>query len=271
MAKLDNNVVKPLYKDKYYVYALCKPCGQVFYIGKGKGARINHHFAKWSLNKSNNKKNQTIRKYGNSVKREILCYFDSEDTAYEYEEWLISHYGLESEGGQLRQYAKTRNDYSEEFAKKASKSSRKKTTKDMENTVVSAYRMYFTDCLGKHEISDYLNVRYDTLRSWLKGEKHRVLYTKYVISGLIAKNREYDKEFKLAKNYDIKKLREMRQRWINGEGTGELSKEIGIATTVLRDLFTGVSSKGLFDNYDEFPERYLKRKNRGKWLEDKIS
>lgn len=271
MANLDHNVIKPLYDDKYYVYALCKPCGQVFYIGKGKGARINNHFAKWSLDKSNNKKNQTIRKYGNSIKREILCYFYSEDTAYEYEEWLISHYGLESEGGQLRQYAKTRNDYSEEFAKKASKNSRMKTDNKTEELVSTAYKMYFTDKISKHHIAKDLNIKYSTLNAWLKGNKHKVLYKKYILSNKIQINREFGCEFKLSKKYDIDKMKTIRERWVNGESTGVLAKEVGITTATLKDLLVGNSARGLFDDYSTFPERYLKRKNKGKWLEDKIS
>ena len=83
MAEVNPYNVKPVFKDKYYVYALCKPNGDVFYIGKGKGKRINHHFQEYHLKRSNSRKNHTIRKYGNSIKREILCYFDSEDKAYE--------------------------------------------------------------------------------------------------------------------------------------------------------------------------------------------
>lgn len=40
----------PQFKDKYYIYALCKPCGTPFYIGKGKGSRINDHFQPKKLN-----------------------------------------------------------------------------------------------------------------------------------------------------------------------------------------------------------------------------
>lgn len=56
----------------------------------------------------------------------------------------------------------------------------------------------------------------------------------------------------------------------NGESVGILAKEFGITTSSLRDIFVGNSMKGLFTNYDEFPERYKNRKNKGKWLEDKI-
>ena len=39
MAEVNPYNVKPVFKDKYYVYALCKPNGDVFYIGKGMKAR----------------------------------------------------------------------------------------------------------------------------------------------------------------------------------------------------------------------------------------
>ena len=84
-------------------------------------------------------------------------------------------------------------------------------------------------------------------------------------------NREYSCEFKLSKKYDIDKMKLIRERWVNGENTGILAREVGITTATLKDLLVGNSARGLFDDYSTFPERYLKRKNKGKWLEDKIS
>lgn len=270
MAVVNPHNIKPLHQDKYYVYALCKPNGDVFYIGKGKGKRINHHFNDWHLNRSNNKKNQTIRKYGNSIKREILCYFDNEDNAYDHEEWLISIYGLESEGGCLRQYAKTRNQYSDNFAKDVcSLGSRAKTTPEIENLVLRCYKLYYTECENKHYISQSLGINYDTLRAWLNGSKHRVLFNKYLESGLIKKNRDYDVEFKLDKRINVQRIRDLRKLWFIGEvTTSDVAKEFGINRDSIRQMFHGIACYGLFTDY-KTPERYMKRKNKSKWLEDK--
>ena len=267
MAEPNPNNVKPLYKDKYYVYCLCKPDGTVFYVGKGKNNRINQHFQKWHLEKSYNKKNMTIRKYGNSVKREILCYFENEDDAYDFEEWLISIYKIDSEGGSLRQYAKTRNQFSEDFKYVASDQSRKKTTPEIENLVKRVYELYFTECENKYFISEDTGASFNNVDSWVKGKKHKVLYDKYITSGIITKNREVTKEFTLHKKYTVKGLRKDREEWLAGKPTNEIAEKYGTSTSTMLLIFYGKTCKGLFHDYSQVPERYLKRKNKSKWLE----
>jgi hypothetical protein len=76
---------------KYYVYTLHKPCGEVFYIGKGTGDRI--HSTTYDSG-SNSHKTSTIKKYG--CIKSIYSFHETEVQALIQEEGLISAVGIEN-------------------------------------------------------------------------------------------------------------------------------------------------------------------------------
>lgn len=178
---LDPNRVYPD-KDRYYVYGLFKPNGVPFYIGKGKNSRINDHFNESNL-KVNSPKVGLIKKYRNSVKREVLCYFDKEESAYEFEEYLIAYYGLASEGGLLANYAKTRFEYSDQFVMDVcNKGHEDRDYKYTKAQILSFYDLYFKKDMALFDIEDILNIPVNYQYYLRNGSKWSHLYKDYTES-----------------------------------------------------------------------------------------
>lgn len=81
-------------QNRYYVYSLSDPeTGKPFYIGKGKGDRLNHHEREARSGNGHNQdkldKINLIISKGLEVKKDILKWFDVEAEAYRYESKLI--------------------------------------------------------------------------------------------------------------------------------------------------------------------------------------
>lgn len=84
---------------QWYVYELVDPrTNQVFYVGKGKGKRIDAHerdAAKGICSKKTNKINN-IWRAGLQVQKRQVAYFWDEQAAYDHETDVIEFYGLEN-------------------------------------------------------------------------------------------------------------------------------------------------------------------------------
>lgn len=83
----------------WYVYELIDPRnGQVFYVGKGKGNRINEHEAEAKTDHPSYKCNKirSIWAAGHKVVKQKVAMFWDEEAAYQHEEDRIAEIGLDN-------------------------------------------------------------------------------------------------------------------------------------------------------------------------------
>ena len=236
----------PFIRDRYYVYALFKSTEiNPFYVGKGINTRINQHFMESNLKESDSRKNKTIRKYGDTIRREILCYFDKEQSAFDFEEYLIGYYGLIDEGGFLYNIAKSRHEFPESSKKIISDKKTARTVVYSEDEVVTLYRNYFElriPLMWNCTIGTRIPRRYSY--QILTGEKFKGLYKKYILSGEIQNLRQPSDDIKRksTENHKVsdEDLISAYNRVCSGDITiKEISITLGVAAGWLGTVFLG--------------------------------
>ena len=99
-------------------------------------------------------------------------YFDCEESAYAFEEYLISFYGLLSEGGCLVNYAKNRFEYSDKFISDISAighlSRKRKYSKE---DIMSVLKRFYVYKQSKQQIVEDFNIDENYLGYVLRGAK----------------------------------------------------------------------------------------------------
>lgn len=245
-------------KDKYYVYALFKVTDyNPFYVGKGINNRIDQHFMECSLKESDSRKNKTIRKYKDSIRKEILCYFDTEKSAFDFEEYLISYYGLIDEGGCLLNVAKTRHEIPVSTKKAISEKKTQRTVVYSEDEVLHLYRNYFERRMSLRDCVDGTTIPYRYSSAICRGERFKGLFAKYIKSGLVQNLRTPEDNLK-RKHPENQKVSDQDlinifEKVCNLEATlREACEEVGTSPFWVAQAFKGEFRKYLNFDYDRY-------------------
>lgn len=239
----------PVEKGRFYVYALCKPCGTPFYIGKGIDDRINTHFWPSKL-KENTPKTGIIKKYGEKCQRHVLCYFDNEDDAYHYEEWLISHYGVSWDGGILANFAKNKYDYPVKEQSGRDGTRLGKLTTYTDEQIVLAYKLRFTDCLPSSEIAKLTGISYTYLSYVLAGTSCIKHYEDYILSGKIVNNIDPSRKVISPNKISDKTVMEIFKHYYElNDHINIIVDLFGICENYIRGIVQGKKRKHLLAEY----------------------
>jgi len=244
------------YSDKFYVYALYRKNGIPFYIGKGKGNRVNHHFRPSNLAKGG-RKSFYIIKHRDEIRADILCYFDNEANAYDHEVWLINQYGLIDEGGVLLNYSKVLGnaDYSSSFSSNVSSKSKENVLdrcKYSEDQVVAFYKLHFQQGYTGKTLEDLSGIPTIYSNYLIRGIKHKGLFDKWVKSGLISKTNNYEelvaerKVEAIVKEIDDETLTKHYVNLCYGNtNLPTICEENGYSESYVRSIFQGQKRKYL--------------------------